>query len=196
MSLINDALKQARQAQPKAAAPASGPTMRPVERACRPEEGQGFLLPSLIAVALLVGGVSIWEGIGASNGAPKVSAHAPIPTLQPAIPAAESRSIPTPQVSPSVSNTVPADAAAPGPAATPATNTVAPVEQPKPAPLVYKLQGIFYQPNNPSAVINGKPVFPGSRVGDATVVAITQDSATIVTLSGRTNVLELAERVR
>ncbi len=39
----------------------------------------------------------------------------------------------------------------------------------------YKLQGIFYKRNNPSAAINGRTVFVGGRVGDARVTAITRN---------------------
>lgn len=39
-----------------------------------------------------------------------------------------------------------------------------------------KLQGIIYRPTNPSAVINGQPVFVGETVGGATVKAITTDA--------------------
>jgi hypothetical protein len=53
------------------------------------------------------------------------------------------------------------------------------------------LQSIFYFSQNPSAVINSKTVFVGSRVGEARVLAISKESATIVLLSGQTNVLEL-----
>jgi hypothetical protein len=72
------------------------------------------------------------------------------------------------------------------------TNVVVAAQPPKPTPITYKLQGIFYRPGSSSAVINGKTVFPGSHVGDAVVLAIGPGLAKILTASGETNVLELA----
>jgi hypothetical protein len=54
------------------------------------------------------------------------------------------------------------------------------------------LQGIFYRPARPSAVINAKNVFIGSRVGEFQVLAITRESVTIGSAT-QTNVLSLAE---
>jgi hypothetical protein len=61
---------------------------------------------------------------------------------------------------------------------------------PKPAPL--RLQGIVFNPARPSAMINGKTVFVGEKVGEFRVGAITQNSATLISGS-QTNLLELAE---
>ncbi len=62
---------------------------------------------------------------------------------------------------------------------------------PKPASRTYKLEGIFYSPKGPSAVIDGDLVQVGSEVEDGKVVAIDNESATILTTSGETNVLVL-----
>lgn len=51
-------------------------------------------------------------------------------------------------------------------------------EPPAPKPL-YKLQGIFWRPSTPSAVVNGKTVFVGDRVETARVTAIDQNSVTL-----------------
>jgi hypothetical protein len=59
---------------------------------------------------------------------------------------------------------------------------------PKPAPP--KLQGIVFNPRRPSALINGKPVFIGDRVGEFHVIAIDQESATLAG-AGQTNILTL-----
>jgi len=78
-------------------------------------------------------------------------------------------------------------------ASEPAINAPAVAEPPKPLPPVFRLQSIFFRAKNPSAVINGKTLFLGGRVGDARIVAIDQESATIVTSAGKTNVLLLSE---
>jgi hypothetical protein len=72
-----------------------------------------------------------------------------------------------------------------------AATNIAELPAPKPPPPAFKLQSIFYSPRNPSVVINGKILFIGDRVGEARVISIRQDSATIVTSAGKTNLLEL-----
>jgi hypothetical protein len=66
---------------------------------------------------------------------------------------------------------------------------VAPTNAPAPQP-TYKLQGIYWRPSRPSAVINGKTVYIGNRVENARVTAIDQESVTI-TVHGETKVLSL-----
>jgi hypothetical protein len=60
MSLINDALKRARQAQPENLAPADGPWLRPVERAPRGARPD-FLMLALIGVVLVLAGVLLLQ---------------------------------------------------------------------------------------------------------------------------------------
>jgi hypothetical protein len=62
---------------------------------------------------------------------------------------------------------------------------------PKPPSHEYKLEGIFYSPKGPSAVIDGDLVSVGSEVEDGKVVAIDNESATVLTTAGETNVLVL-----
>jgi hypothetical protein len=57
-----------------------------------------------------------------------------------------------------------------------------------------KLQGIIYRPNNPSAVINGQPVFQGETVAGALVKTITTD-AVILAWGGNEVVLSLSGRL-
>jgi hypothetical protein len=49
-----------------------------------------------------------------------------------------------------------------------------------------------FNPKRPSAQINGKTLFIGDKLGDSRVVAIGQESATLVG-AGKTNVLILPE---
>jgi hypothetical protein len=64
----------------------------------------------------------------------------------------------------------------------------------EPAPAVafpqVRLQGIFYRPANPAALINAKTVGIGDRIGNATVVAIDRSSVTLE-CGAQTNVLTL-----
>ncbi len=182
MSLINDALKRARETQPKGFAPSASPAFRPVEGARRSAGGNDVLLPALIVVILLLGGLLLWVWFRGDGGELKVRARTSsvsaeavsIPAVVPPAP------VPTQPVVTAIEKMP-----------EPITNAAVAVEPPKPAPIVYKLQSIFYRPKSPSAVINGKMVFVGSSVAEARVVAIGKDSATLVTAAGQTKLLEL-----
>ncbi|MDB6020079.1 MAG: hypothetical protein JWR19_4568 [Pedosphaera sp.] len=186
MSLINEALKRAKEAEAGNRSSAS-PAARPMEAAHSPDSG-GYWLPILMGVVLLVSGVLMWQWLG-SGGAMQVRARSnPAPTTPAvAVPVSSVAAVPvaTPTIGVS-SNTVAVAATTD----VEATNTVT-VAEAKPQPVTYKLQSVFFRPNNPEAVINGKLVFIGSRVGDARVVAIAREAATVVTSAGQTNVLEL-----
>ena len=67
----------------------------------------------------------------------------------------------------------------PAAAAPPAAVAVAP---PPPAPPSFpelKLQGIFYNRNNPKAAINGQIRAQNEQIGDVLILAITQDKVTV-----------------
>jgi hypothetical protein len=113
----------------------------------------------------------------------------PMPSQPNPSPAASS---PTPSSTVTVAG-IPS-AAADSLASTDATTT-APVvvaDATPPKPTLPKLQGIFYRPERPSAVINGKNVYIGSRVAEFQVLAITQENVTIGSAT-QTNVLSLAD---
>jgi hypothetical protein len=204
MSLINEALKKARQAQVQPVAQtAATPALRPVDPARHADNGGGLWLPILIAVTLITSGALLWQWFASGRvetvrarstpaAAVPVPASVPLPA-SPTVataptPAPPSRPIQIPPIAPDAKqDSTNAVVATPEPP--PATNAVVVAEVPK-AP-VYKLQGIFYRPKNPSAVIDGKLVFAGSRVSNAHVLLIEKDAVTIVTSEGQTNLLEL-----
>jgi hypothetical protein len=85
------------------------------------------------------------------------------------------------------------------PSAPSATAPAKPDSTPSPAtpaapapsgPRPIRLQGIVYDPSRPSAMINGKTLFVGDRLGAMQVVAIDRNSATLVG-GGQTNLLTL-----
>jgi hypothetical protein len=181
MSLINDALRQTQQAQPPAATPAPGPALSPVS--LRAERENKFLLPALIAAAVLTAGILLWAGSGGNelevraksnvsttNPAPAADATAPAPVTAPAAPAMSS-----PPAATTEGATSPA----------PSTDVV------KPQASAYKLQAIFVKKNSIAAVINGKTVSVGDHVGEARVTALDRESATLVTETGQTRHLDL-----
>lgn len=170
MSLINDALKRANQTKPAepAAAPAA-PKLRVVEPPAPPASGPPqwllFAFPVVLLLVCGIAGVLIYQGWhGEKESAPNgVTAAARVtqPEPTPIHPSNDWVSVP------------------PNPyAATNATGNVAAVRAEPTFPEL-RLQGVFFRPSNPSAVINGKTVFRGERVDSARVVAIGKDSVTV-----------------
>jgi hypothetical protein len=203
MSLINEALKRAKRTQP-AAPSAEGPVLRPADPVRHADEGPGLLLPLLIGVVLVLACILLWQwfhaGATAQVRARSISTEAnPAPvaamtvsspvSVQPKAPVTPTIPVPAANAQASGGNTS-TDRDVGASIEPDATNVVA-VPESKPQPPTYKLQSIFYRPKSPSAVINGKTLFIGDRVGAAQVVAIERDAATLVTSAGQTNVLEL-----
>jgi hypothetical protein len=183
MSLINDALKRAKEAQRTAPLPASNLQFRPVEPAQTAARRPGILLPVGIILFVLIGLFLVWQF------RPKTAA--------PMLPGVETKPV---AVVSSVPETKPQPASPIQAAAVPAPEK--PVEQavvaipppvavaPPPAPAPLKLQAIIYSPGHSSAIISGKSVWAGDTFRGFRVAAITQSSATLVSAS-ETNVLEL-----
>lgn len=218
MSLINDALKRAKQAQPDAPRPTiSGLSLHPVESSRRP----GFMIPviTLAAVALVL--VLGWRVFLKGSGAQSPSHSSPSPAtdsagrqaeqlIAKAAPAAVSEAHPQPASASSTGAEPPAAAPVDSvPASAPGTPTSTTAVQsapnsvavdasiaseappaPKPAPL--KLQGILFDPAHPAAMISGRTLFVGDKLGEWRVVAISQESATLVN-AGQTNLLALPQ---
>jgi hypothetical protein len=198
MSLVNDALKRAKQSQ-DANPPATPPLeFRPVESSQSEGRRTSLLLVglSLVIVAIIGMCAALMWFVSAKNGsALQVEAcadHQQPRTNAPAQPAPKAKP-PVMVVEPAIAAPAEAEAAqaavvtnAPAIAA-----VVTAVEALKPAPL--KLQGIFFNPKNPSAIVNGRTVSLGERVGGFFVLAI---SPTAVTLANNavTNVLSLSEQ--
>jgi hypothetical protein len=202
MSLINDALKRAKEAQQQAPpSPSSQMHFRPVEPAQHARHGLGLMLPAALAVVALLALFLVWQR------AQERQLTGPQAARALTAPAAQATIAPQP-ASPLVTATAPVTAVANPPAATaPATPASPPVTEdqqsevsisaailpppaPKPAPL--RLQAIVFNPKRPSALISGKTLFIGDKLGDSRVVAIDQESATLVG-AGKTNVLSLPE---
>ena len=209
MSLINDALKRARQAQPRNTPPPVGDVpLRPVEVARLRRSGPGMLLPLGIVVGLVMAVVVWWAW--SRGGAGKRPAPAATPAVRSLPPVAARATKPAPPGNqqqpasappPPVARAVAAPVAA-APAASPAKAVPAPpvkasppavaAKAPPPGIAWPKLQGIFYRPDRPSALLNGKTFFVGDRIGDCLVLAIDRQSVTLVS-AGRTNVLRMAQ---
>jgi|SRR6266568_1094692 len=214
MSLINDALKRARQAQQQVPPPLSpGLQFRPVEPAQQPKRGPGLILPAALAAGALLVFFLAWhwlQNIGPTPGlqAQRQTAVAPSPAPTRQNGPSAAQHVPAVAVEPNVApapapvtgapkaaaTTPPASQPAPLDFVQPITTTKPPAvieaAAPKPAPL--RLQGIVFQPAHPSAMISGKTLFIGDKLGELRVVAIDPQSATLVGL-GQTNVLTLPQ---
>jgi cytoskeletal protein RodZ len=214
MSLINDALKRAREAQTENPTPPPDLPLRAAESSPRRNFGLPLLPLAALLVALALGGALVFMALQKQNAAPQVVHAAQADTTSAAIP---SPAATTPPITTSAAptTTAPAPDVRSTASAPVATQTQSPVATPvidspsgstpdapaaasnpePPKPAVPKLQGIFYNPSRPSAVMNGKTVYVGSRVGEARdflVLAISRESVTVGNRS-QTNVLVLAE---
>ncbi len=208
MSLINEALKRAKEAHQQAPVPPPDLPFRPVEPGQqRARRGLGLLLPALLGVVALLALFLVWQY--AQTHKPTVTTAASTPFAPPTPRATAPAVAPQPDLSvrpasaplhvgaatntlavtPTTepTNAPPADAILSN--ATNATAVVA-ASSPQPAPL--RLQGILYNPKRPSAMISGRTVFVGDRLGEFRVMTIDKDSATLVG-DGQTNVLSLAD---
>jgi len=187
MSLINKALKRAQQAQQENP-PAKPPLeFRPVEPGQQPHRRQTLLLVGLAVVVVAILGLSVLlvRVIMQSNSsALPVAARVVDPPLAPL--AAASNAPGTPKVSTSTS-------AGMTPNAEPTTNGAVNVAAVVNLPAPMKLQGIFFNPRSPSAVVNGQSVYLGDRVGGFRVVGISPVAVTLVSATA-TNVLSLSGR--
>jgi|ERR1041385_8706876 hypothetical protein len=183
MSLINDALKRAKAAQKKDE-PSTAPPLQfqPVDPSQKGPRGPRWPILLCFAGALIVGGLLL-KAVFSKEQPLKVEAKG---------------------VAAPTNNAQSTEAAA----LPPGTGVLPPVPKPttfqprtqelagatssasvEPArPAAPKLQGILFHPTRPSALINGKTVFVGDKVGDFRVSAIARDSATLVS-STETNVL-------
>lgn len=196
MSLINDALKRAKNAQEQNPPPADGPPLKPADPAEAKTASNAKTLLYIMVACVVFGNALLFLAIK-DRGAKKAE-----PTAAPVVAAVVPVTAPATNPAPAVVSPPPAAPQAkvvpPAPAAVPAvvqTNVaivqpvaVAPPEPPKPAPL--KLQSIIYNPSRPSAMISGKFVMIGDKVQGLRVTAMDRETVTLVG-NGQTNVLSL-----
>ena len=143
-----------------------GPPSPPVES--ESSAGRGWLFP-LLAVLLVVG-AGVLIGLAVTKHPVKQIANQPEPS-----PASPAESVSAP----------PSSTPPPFPAA--AVSNSPPV----PPPPTFKLQGIGYDPVRPWAIVDGKTVYPGSRVGNFRVNEILPDTLTLEDTNGSLKTLTL-----
>ena len=192
MSLINDALKRAKQAQ-SPAPPPSTPHLhfRPVEPGQTVRHGFGLMFPVALALVALLILFLVWE-LAQTNAATKQPGSSR-PSELVARAASRPSTPATPAVSPALPATPTTSESAPAAPVVATTDSKVTDDAPAPAkPAPLRLQAIVFDPAHPSAMINGKTVFIGEKVGEFRVGAISRNSATLIN-AGQTNILELAE---
>jgi hypothetical protein len=147
MSLINDALKQARQAPPRNL-PNNLPSLQPVAE--EPSPTAVWLIPAIV-IFLIVAAIFFIGWAAAHNTVRSIVA--------------------TPDASLTQQD----------------LNVVVPIKPtPPPAPVappppeLPRLQGIFYSPTSPTAILDGKTVSPGDQFNEFQVKAISKYTVTLV----------------
>jgi hypothetical protein len=197
MSLINDALKKAKQAQTRTPVRETAPQLRSPDLDHPVRPGRSLVWPAVLVAVGLIGATVTWFKFGpqhARSGQPAALVANAAPMVPAAPIVADAPVTEVPSAAPTVEKAPPPStpAAAPKPTEIP---TVASPEPAAPAPPVLsgpRLNGIFFHPARPTAIVNNKLVAVGSRVGEFTVLTITPSGVTL-TGGGQTNVLSLSE---
>lgn len=202
MSLINDALKQAKQAHEQKPAPQfhgaplhTHPVTKPKSALMPVLLGVAALFVVLIAVIamLLVKTFNVSaKTVSVATSQPaapvaRVAEPIPVAATPAAVSLAASESQPTalqPQVVPAASGepatqSLPVTTTVDSPAP-PATATVAATETAVESTPNAHLQGILYNPTRPAAIINGRTMYVGERLKDIRLVDVTPESATVL----------------
>ncbi len=169
MSLINDALKRAKESQ-RSHPPSGARPLPPVESTAR--GGTGWILA--VAAVLFLAALGLF--IGPTLFRHKASTVATAKTTK----TAGTPPTPAEPVAAPVTSTAPATPAASPPPA-------APVEQPP------RIQGIIFSATRPLAIVDGKTVNAGDRVGDFQVKQILKDSVIFLGPDGSQKTLHIGE---
>jgi cytoskeletal protein RodZ len=217
MSLINDALRRARQAQQEAPPPPVSPThFKPVEPKTPPvRHGLGLLVPVSLGIIALLALLLLWEiskrEPSSVHGQPKstlnVAARVVVQSgsstssskdqaLSPSSEGGTNSSSITasaPTISATATRVDPPDSTNTSSLSVPiqqADTNHASAEVASATSNALKLQGIVFNPRRPSALINGRVMFVGDRVRDLRITAI-HPGDVVLTGPGRTNILSL-----
>ena len=163
MSLINDALKRARHTQ----TPGTPPSQPPLQPVATPPSVTSHLLPAVVVFLMIAAIFTIGWAMArhfVRNTTNPVTTVNPVTTAQPVKPA-----------------TKPVAATSPLPQAPPVSAEPLNKPVPAPSPVLPRLQGIFYSPTTPTAIVDGKTLHPGDHFQQYQVKAITKNT---VILSG------------
>jgi hypothetical protein len=198
MSLINDALKRARDAERRRAATPPDLTLHPVDPPSHGNPASRWLVLVLVLIALTL---SLWSFSRWAKTAPPEEQLASAPQSTPPTPSPHVLSVlPEPEpdsdtapetvapplIATSTNNLDLGPTASPEPAAVPeqpaletaVTDTNETLVSP-PVPAELKLQSIIFRLRNPSVVINGQMLRTGDSIADAQVLEIERHRVTL-----------------
>jgi len=203
MSLINDALKRATEAQNKAEqTPPPDLKFRAVDPKEPAPKNFGWLVPSVITAVVLAGIFVVWQ-MARKKQEDKSPSQATAAAQAQSSSALKVHAREQEAPSTAISGSKMPDLSEREKVAVVAvsgttiqettrnqgTNSALVVDSKPAGP---KLQAIVYNPASPSAMISGNTVFVGEKVGAWKVVAISKDSATLIG-GGETKVLRLGQ---
>jgi hypothetical protein len=193
MSLINDALKRARDAESKRSAAAPQPPLAPVDNPPRPNRLARWALIALVLATLILSAISFWKWAH-HQPTPLEAEAGPRPSSEPAAVHSALPWNPTdPIVSPDLTSPVSTD---PEPieeaglldlpdalaAAATAMETPPPEAEPVAEPTAepeLRLQSIIYRLRNPAVVINGEMLHVGDSIAGGEVIEIQRHAVTV-----------------
>jgi hypothetical protein len=161
MSLINDALKRAKEAQRKTPPSGTSP-MRPIE--AREEERDYSWILAAVIILLIVVAVFF---IALSVSTRKVKAII---------------------AAPEISTTQQVESASVSATPVPPPGVIGPAAIINDVPKQTRVQGIFFDPAHPWAIVNGKTVYVGDLIDGMRVAEISRNSVTLAG-NGQTNKL-------
>ncbi len=193
MSLINDALKRARDAQQNNDPPPGAPPLQPVETPAH--GGNRWLLVAaailfLGAAGLILGPALFGHKQSPSAAVKKIETPAPPPVTAPPTPVINSASAPVVNATPAVTNVNPPTVTVENPPPVAKTNPPAAAVVVEKWP---KVQGIIFNAAQPLAVVNGQAVTVGERVGEFQVKQITQNSVVLQRPDGTQKTLGIGD---
>jgi hypothetical protein len=194
MSLINDALKRAKESQ-KNDTPAVATPMPPVE-ARPPERTFSWVMPSVIILLVATAFLFIGLAVARHNNQSAPPATAAVSTPPVAVPATPTVPAPKPSVAetlaPAPVTNLPVAEATPTNAPAPPVEAIAATPQPE-APKAPKIQGIAYDPQNAWAIVNGQTVYVGDEVDGFRVLDISRKAVTLAG-NGQTNTFSVSRK--
>ena len=164
MSLINDALKQARQNPPASEHQPMSP-LQPVTH--QPVSVAGWLIPAIVIFLIVAAIFCIGWALASRSTNTKVATPVAVPAPVVVVAPTPVAAVPAPVVPPPVVISAPA----PPPVVTAIKLPV--------------LQGIFYSPTAPSAIVDGKTVHLGDSFNQFRVKEITKSTVTLVDAAGK-----------
>ena len=188
MSLINDALKRAREMQQKNP-PSGAPPLPPVESPAR--RGTVWILAAAAILFLAAACLFIGSSLFGHKASPAETAKVPEVSTLPSAPVLTAAA--------PVSVVATAPVSIPPPVATPATNALPPpATHTNPAAAgtaaqLPKVQGIIFNAARPVAIVNGKAVNVGDRVGEFQVKQILKGSVIFQRPDGSQKTLEIGD---